>query len=329
MCKQSSRKNRQDSIQWVCLLLALMTGLASCDDIIEPSLEGKQVVLLTPADSSTSTGQVQTFRWEPLSGASRYRIQIASPGFENPAVFFLDSTTTAASFTTSLSPGTYRWRVQAFNSAYASAYSTRLLRVDSTGSLTGQTIYLQRPVNQTTTNSVQQVFEWTPLTIAQRYILHLTPHPRQMGITSFDTIVTKASVPLRLAKRSQTYRWKVTALNATSLRDSPEFSLDMDVTAPGAPQLATPFSGAVFSTQPLMLTWTRATADVLQDSIYLYQADQTTLVSGFPRLGSGTSFSLAVPAVTLTQGTYYWSARSLDKAGNSSVLSPLRPFTFQ
>lgn len=312
------------------LIIALALG--GCDDLIEPEITNKQVLLLTPVDSATSTSALQTFRWEPLAGARQYRIQIAAPSFERPATFFLDSTTSRTFFATSLLPGTYRWRVQALNAGYATAYSTQGFRVDSTGSLASQGIELRQPANNSVTSNVLVRFAWTPLPAAQRYLLSLTPSPRSLTATgSFDTLLATpaATVQLRLPARSQVYRWRLTALNATSTREAGPQTFELDLTPPGVPGLATPLEGAFFTALPLTLTWTRSGADVAVDSLFLYRADQTTLVSSFPRLSAAASFTVPAANSFLPAGTYFWAVRSVDRAGNASALTPKRSFILQ
>jgi hypothetical protein len=70
--------------------------------------------LIAPAHGAT-TSTTPTFSWTAVSGASAYQIIIArSPDFSDVAV---SETTTALTFSTTLSPGTYYWRVRGLNAA--------------------------------------------------------------------------------------------------------------------------------------------------------------------------------------------------------------------
>ncbi|MBO0360817.1 hypothetical protein J0X19_22850 [Hymenobacter sp. BT186] len=289
------------------------------------------MVLLTPTDSSTSPSALQTFRWEPVAGARQYRIQIAAPSFERPTTFFLDSLTSRPSFATSLVPGSYHWRVQALNSAYETLFTTRSFRVDTTGSLSNQGISLLQPANSSVTNRTLVTLAWVPLAVAERYLLTLQPNPRT-ATGSLDTLLTgaaRASVQLRLPGRSQIYRWKLTALNATSLRESATQSFEVDVTAPGMPSLATPLNGELFSNLPLTLSWSRGGTDVAADSLFVYGADQTTFVSSFPRAAATAGFTFPAASTLLVPGTYFWAVRSVDRAGNAGPRTGKRSFIVQ
>jgi hypothetical protein len=315
------------------LALAALGGLllTSCDDIIEPDISDQSLVLLTPADSSRTTSVVQTFRWEAVSSARSYRVQVASPSLAAPTRYFLDSTVTPAFFTTTLPPGTYQWRVQAMNGSYQTAFVTRSFTLDTTSSLSGQTLRLEQPAANFVTNASVVRFAWTALPMAQRYRLHITPNPLVAGGAALDSVVSNmTSLSLTVPLTSQVYQWQLTALNATSSVESATRSFEVDVTPPPAPSLVSPAAGASFLSLPVTLSWSRGATDVVQDSVFFYQPNQTSLFTGFPRLSSGTTLTLASPALTLTtNSTYYWAVRSIDRAGNIGPAATKRAFVMQ
>jgi predicted phage tail protein len=315
------------------LTLVALSGLllAGCDDIIEPDISDKQLVLLTPADSSRTTSVVQTFRWEALPSARSYRVQVASPSLAAPTRYFLDSTVTPAFFTTTLTPGTYQWRVQAVNGSYQTAFVARSFTLDTTSSLTNQTLRLEQPAANFVTNAGVIRFAWTALPMAQRYRLHITPNPLVAGAAALDSVVSNATtLSLAVPLTSQVYQWQLTALNATSSVESSTRSFEVDVTPPPAPSLVSPAAAATFLDLPVTLSWSRGAADVVQDSVFFYQPNQINLFTGFPRLSSGTTLTLATPALTLTTGsTYYWAVRSIDRAGNVGPIAVKRAFAMQ
>lgn len=316
----------------LCGALALLAAsLAGCDDIIEPDISTQRIVLLTPADSSRVTAIVETFRWEAVANARTYRIQLASPSFAAPSRAYRDSTVRQAYFTTSLRPGAYQWRVQALNGSYQTAFSpTRTLFLDTTSMLTGQTMQLGLPAAGAVTNATLVRFSWTGLPMALRYQLHLSPNPRAGGPADLDTLVgNSTAVSVHLPRTSQVYQWKVKAVNARSSIESAVRTVEIDVTPPAAPVLVSPLASAYFLALPVTFSWTRSAADAVRDSIFLYDANQTTRISGFPRLGSGTSFALTSPSFPYVSGTYYWALRSVDRAGNAGPLSAKRPFILQ
>ena len=312
-------------------LLLLSSGalLSSCDDIIEPNITKEVVTLLTPADSAISTSTIQTFRWELVDGVRQYHVQLARPSFDNPSAFLLDTLTAKTSFATPLTPGTYHWRVQAVNSSYKTAYSSRVVRIDSTGNLGGQQFLLLQPANNAVTANTSLTFSWASLPMAEHYILHLQPSPRGTA-SSFDTLLsTTPSVLIRMPRQSRTYQWKVSAINSFSAQQSASQVLEVDVTPPAFSSFSAPAENAFFLNLPITLTWNRNSTDVIRDSVYLYRADKQTLVTAFPRLSTSTALTLSAGTNQLQPGTYHWALRSFDRAGNRSALSPFRSFILQ
>lgn len=315
---------------WGAGLLSLLAGFTGCDDLIEPDISRQRVVLLTPTDSSRTTTVVQTFRWEAVAQARSYHIQVASPSFASPTRAFHDSTVTRTFFTTTLVPGTYQWRVQAVNGSYETGFSSRGFVLDTTSSLTGQALQLGQPATGYVTNQLVVTFSWTALPMAQRYQLRVTPNPRAGGSAALDTLVGNVTaVSLRLPRTSRTYQWQITALNARSSATSAARTVEVDVTPPGPPALVSPTASASFLALPITLSWNRAAADVVRDSVFFYEPNQTSLYSSFPRLSTGTTLTLNSPTVSLTTGTYYWSARSVDRAGNVGPAAPKRALIMQ
>ncbi len=311
-------------------LSPLLLLASSCSDLIEPDITGEKVSLLSPADGSRSTTAVQGLQWSAVAHARTYRVQLATPSFANPSRLLLDSVVKQTNLTRTCKPGRYEWRVQALNAGYATAFTTRSFRIDSTGSLSGQTVQLLLPAAGTATNAATLTFSWAALPMAQQYRLAVSSNPRNSSLAALDSLVgAGTSVTLRLARQSQSYQWKVTALNASGQAASAPQVFAVDVTPPTAPTLVTPAAATSFLTQPIALSWTRTASDVAQDSVFLYRTDQTTLLAGFPRFSGPASLSLSNSLAPLTAGTYYWAVRSVDKAGNVGPASAKRAFVLQ
>jgi len=103
----------------------------TCDDIIEvEDISQHTVVVLAPTnDSILAEGNI-TFSWDAVKDAERYKLQIATPGFENAAQIILDSTVTITNFSKALELGDYEWRVRAENSEYQTTYNTQNFTVE-------------------------------------------------------------------------------------------------------------------------------------------------------------------------------------------------------
>src|SRR5215217_1004573 len=102
------------------LLIIIFSG---CKEFIEPSIAKRYVVQLAPANSSESTQYNQTFWWEPVEDALKYRLQVANPNFDRTQVLVLDTLVETNKFNYTLEPGTYEWRVRAENGSSETAYT--------------------------------------------------------------------------------------------------------------------------------------------------------------------------------------------------------------
>lgn len=114
-------------------LLAFCSFLA-CEDILEvPDISNEQVVLLAPANESQVPQGTINFSWEKVTEATSYRLQVATPSFEQAAQIVLDTLLTNDSVplrvSTELSTGNFEWRVRAENSDYATPFALNAFAV--------------------------------------------------------------------------------------------------------------------------------------------------------------------------------------------------------
>ena len=72
-----------------------------------------------------------------------------------------------------MAPGNYQWRVKALNDATETPWSVRNLTIDSTLDLSNQTILLNLPTANDTTNSLNKDFSWQPLFNASQYQIEI------------------------------------------------------------------------------------------------------------------------------------------------------------
>lgn len=106
----------------VCMLVIMY----ACDDITEvEDISNDTVTVLAPVDSSVLTTTNINFSWNTLEDAESYKLQIATPNFENANQIVLDTTITATNFLHALEFGSYNWRVRAENSDFQTNYTTQ------------------------------------------------------------------------------------------------------------------------------------------------------------------------------------------------------------
>ncbi|TWI77513.1 hypothetical protein IQ13_4319 [Lacibacter cauensis] len=105
------------AIVWFLLIIC------SCSQVFEKPLENDIVELTAPANNVTTIFRNNTFAWEELDGATKYRLQIASPRFDSIVRFITDTPVTKTNLTLTLDSGKYEWRVKALNNSSSSNYS--------------------------------------------------------------------------------------------------------------------------------------------------------------------------------------------------------------
>lgn len=154
------------------LALALLVGLASCADILEvPDISEQSVTILAPTDGSVLEFNAINFNWETVEEATGYRIQIATPNFENAAQFVLDSVVevdsvgyVAPRLEQNLLNGDYEWRIRAFNSDYETGYTLNAFSVNGDADFDAtppNTPQLVAPVNGASQAETTVSFSWT------------------------------------------------------------------------------------------------------------------------------------------------------------------------
>ena len=105
------------------LIIIVLIFFVSCEEIInEQNIESDEVTVIAPSQRSTVASGSVSFDWEPIDGASSYRIQIATPNFQQAAQVVVDSATSVTRESFPLDAGSYQWRVRAENSAYVTDY---------------------------------------------------------------------------------------------------------------------------------------------------------------------------------------------------------------
>jgi len=111
--------------------LVLLPILCSCEDILEvPDISEQEVVLLAPSDGTVLDVNIVNLNWKAVDEAEEYKVQVATPNFDNASQLVLDSIVKMDSLgyvSTQLHQnfmnGSYQWRVKAFNSGFETPYT--------------------------------------------------------------------------------------------------------------------------------------------------------------------------------------------------------------
>ncbi len=314
-------------IKKILLLLVSLTillNLISCNDIIEPDLTKKTVVLVSPADGITSSIRNQTFIWEKIKETKEYRIQIASPNFTQIQALVLDSLVTSTRYAINLFPGSYQWRVRAENANSQSSYTTYSITIDSTSNLANITVILLSPNDSLFSNSSVHSFTWRPEENANKYVFELSSG------SYYNSVITTTNSNNNVSFSSLAdgwYKWGVQAQNDYSLSKYTYRNLLIDRVAPAKPVLVLPAINAyVYDYLPVTFTWTRANdnGSRIYDSLYIFT---DSLWTNLAYSAKSYTKSFVVDSTKLTMGPHFWFVRAIDAAGNSSEYSDYRKFT--
>lgn len=147
-------------------------GFWACEDILEvPDISERSVTILAPTDGSVLEFNTINFNWETVDEATGYRIQIATPNFENAVQLVLDSIVEVDSLgymtpwlEQSLLNGNYEWRIKAFNSDYETIYTLNAFSVNGDANFDAtplNTPQLVAPINGASQAETTVSFSWT------------------------------------------------------------------------------------------------------------------------------------------------------------------------
>jgi hypothetical protein len=223
------------------LALALVVGLVSCDDILEvPDISEQSVTILAPKDGSVLDINAVNFNWETVKEATGYRIQIATPNFENAAQFVLDSVVEVDSLgyvtprlEQNLLNGNYEWRIRAFNSDYETGYTLNAFSVNGDGNFDAtppNTPQLVAPVNGASQAETTVSFSWSrenvPGTAERDSIFIYTDE----SLSTLSTKALGANKSYETTLAAGTFYWYVKAYDAAGNESNASNTFNVTVT---------------------------------------------------------------------------------------------------
>ncbi|RZJ79493.1 MAG: hypothetical protein EOO47_10650 [Flavobacterium sp.] len=122
--------------------------------------QSNSITLSSPADNTITNNSTQALKWQPVIGATSYRVQIVNIA-NNNIVNEQDITGTTLNYT--FPEGSYQWKVRGANGEQNTLYSTRSILIDGTAP---NTPALVTPANLSNTSSNDVTFKWTRTPIA-------------------------------------------------------------------------------------------------------------------------------------------------------------------
>lgn len=300
--------------------------IAGCDDFIAKKISGETPVIILPAANDTIPSNPVQFKWQEIKGATKYHIEIVSPGFSNIQSFPIDSIVTTTNFSVGLDSNMYEVRITAMNAGYTS--NTSLPRAFVVGTSQGSStngVVLISPADRAYFNAsfnTSNLFSWQILPDAISYTFEFHKDSTFAGQTlDFqDQLGTHSTNYQGTDYLSEgVYSWGVKAFknNGTTETAYSKRIIYIDTTSPGNATLTTPSNGATLNAGSVTFNWSLPTD---------LGTIQSPLISHL-EIATDVNFnSLYVPVqvsstnskvVSMAAGTYYWRVKMIDEAGNN------------
>lgn len=265
------------------------------------------VTLDAPVNGTVTNDATVALSWFAVTTAVGYQIMVDNNiDFSSPII---DDTTVDLFYTTSsLSDGTYFWRVRARDTAgnWGGWSEIRAFEVDTVAPAAP---VLSSPANHALIMDNTPQLEWNTVTGATLYEVQLDNDADFSSPIVSSTTSNAYYIVGTLA--DGTYFWRVRARDAAGNWGSwsSVWDLEIDTVAPGQVTLDEPANDVILGSTPT-LYW-----DTLSEAVnYQLQLDDdvdfSSLIVNIQT--TETSYLLA----TLSDGTYYWRVRGQDAAGN-------------
>jgi len=281
--------------------------------IISPSAP----TLQSPATDTVNQATTLTLSWGSVTGATSYRLQLATDSLF-ATVVVNDSTLTSASKQVGplLNNTKYFWRVNAKNAAGTSSYSSVF---NFTTIVSAPAIpVLQSPATGATNQATTLTLSWGSVTGVASYRLQLATDSLFANLVVNDSTLTSASKQVGPLLNNTKYYWRVNAKNAAGTSSySSVFNFTTIVSAPAIPVLQSPATDATNQATTLTLSWGSVTGaasyrlQLASDSLFAnLVVNDSTLTSASRQVG---------PLLNNTK--YYWRVNAKNAAGTSSYSS--------
>lgn len=267
-------------------------------------------VLSSPADNAIVQPVLTVFDWDDVTGATSYRLQIATDaGFTNVVQNITGIGTSGRTLTTPLAYYTnYFWRVSAFDGPNETVFSTsRTLRTEI------DQPNLVSPGHLSPGNPIHPTLVWNTVLGADQYRMQFSADPG-FGTLMYDSVMTDTTMYIdSILENNTLYYWRVYAENAdpdVSPWSSRTFRTVLEV----IPYLTFPIANVTVNSLSPTLYWninvssTGITYDVLYSVDSMFPPGLTTIVN------AGANIEYQISGLTpATQ--YFWRVRSKNVNG--------------
>jgi hypothetical protein len=288
-------------------------------------------VLVSPSDGARTTGAydgypplgVPTLRWEPVTGATLYHVQVsASAGF---ATVVVEKDTYATTYTPEIAfaDGEYYWRVKARIGttweAYANAWTFNKDWSDG-GNIVPELI---SPAEGSVRSAFQSPdFSWTAVPGAATYRLEISIDP-SFGSTAYTATTLRAAHTPTLRLANNLYYWRVIPTDNKGNAGAPSATGSFTFGWAQPPQLLAPPHQVDLTFLP-RFSWTAVEAAKQYRLEISTQPDFSNPSSLTAYVTSQTDYT---PERTLSNDQdYYWRVLATDARGTNGPWSEVRRF---
>lgn len=267
----------------------------------------------SPSNNLTGVSLTPKITWLKARAAEQYTLQVSSTSTFSTDVlnFNVDKDTTYQVRT--LQPSLiYYWRVKALNSIGESDWSSTLSFRTTSGQVPQAAPVLVSPVNNATNLSENVQFNWQLVNGSTAYRFQLATDPEFKVIHSDKTLNNTNEVNIDNVVLSQTYFWRVSAINSSGEGSwSAPFRFSTTTVSPLTPQLLSPQDSSMVSL-PLTLQWQKVVGAedyvVQYSTIATFQSAETSTITA--------QNSLMVSNLQASQ-RYFWRVRARNLIGIS------------
>ncbi len=315
--------------------LGALLFLGSCKDIIEKDISDDTPMVILPQVNDTVDNNPVHFKWEALSGATKYHLEVVSPSFTDLEVYALDSIVTGTNFFFGLDSAEYQFRITALNAGYESKTSvpyTFWVGTSAGGSNNGGVVLDEPAHNAYVNETFTGEFSWFNLSGTDTYTfeLHKTNSFSGQLLDIADQLGTVSIYSFTGAQLSEgEYCWGVKSyLSNGSETAYTKRVFYVDTTSPGTATLVAPVSNTSVSLSfnpSVTFSWTfPANSGIIQSPFFARL--QLSTNTSFSNIVVTRNYNSAQTSATenlntmgLAAGVYYWRVIVVDEAGNIGI----------
>ena len=268
------------------------------------------VTLVFPLNASLGVSTSPTLSWNPVTGATGYRLQVATDSNFVSNIVLDQSNITGTSYPLAgLANGTeHYWRVMASVTGNVGTWSTTWRFKTILG-----TVSLASPPDKATGISSNPTLSWSSVKGAASYHLQVSLSS-SFSTTGVDQSgLTNTTFSASGLRADTIYYWRVEAIDPGGSGGwSSTWSFRTLSSTPSTPTLSSPPNNATSQATTLTLSWAAATGAT---SYYLQVATNSSFASGLAFVDSALT-STSKQLTALAENTvYYWRVRGRNTGG--------------